>query len=359
MENNYCVIMGGGIGSRFWPFSKEEYPKQFLDFFGNGRSLIQMTVDRFARIIPVENIYIVTNVKYAALVKEQLPELPCKNILLEPARLNTAPCIAYASYHIRAINPAANIVVAPSDHLILKEDVFLADIAGGLEFVARHPALVTLGIKPCRAETGYGYIQSSDIKQGSFSKVKTFIEKPDADLAKVLFESGEFFWNSGVFLWNVNTIIEAFGKYLPDVSSNFEQGATLFNTPGEDEFIREAYPRCPSISIDHAIMESADNVYVMCVDFGWADLGTWGSLYDLSQRKDEHGNALLRESSVHLYESTGNLIAIDDPDSTVVIEGLHGYIVARSGSSLLICRKDNEQRIRKFVSDLEMRQKKN
>ena len=217
MKDNYCVIMGGGIGSRFWPFSRESYPKQFLDFFGTGRSLLQMTFDRFSKIIPIENIYIVTNEQYASLVKEQLPELGESQILLEPARRNTAPCIAYAAYHIKACNPNANIVVAPSDHLILKEDVFLKDVQKSLDFVKDNNALVTLGIKPSRPETGYGYIQSSDIMLGEFTKVKTFTEKPDLELAKVFMESGEFFWNSGLFVWNVNAILEAFSKFSGDM----------------------------------------------------------------------------------------------------------------------------------------------
>lgn len=260
MKDNYCVIMGGGIGSRFWPFSRESYPKQFLDFFGTGRSLLQMTFDRFSKIIPVENIFIVTNEAYADLIKEQLPELKEDQILLEPARRNTAPCIAYAAYHIRACNPNANIVVAPSDHLILKEDIFLKDVQKGLDFVKNNNALVTLGIKPSRPETGYGYIQSSDSMLGEFTKVKTFTEKPNLELAKVFYESGEFFWNSGLFVWNVNTILEAFAKYLPDIAVRFDLGKDKFNTENEREFIHENFPYCLKISIDYGIMEKADNV---------------------------------------------------------------------------------------------------
>ncbi|MDR1258962.1 MAG: mannose-1-phosphate guanylyltransferase [Tannerellaceae bacterium] len=354
MKNNYCVIMGGGIGSRFWPFSRAGYPKQFLDFFGSGRSLLQMTFDRFAQIIPEENIYIVTNELYFSLVKEQLPGIRDKQVLLEPSRRNTAPCIAYAAYHIRACNPDANIVVAPSDHLILKEDVFLRDVQKGLDFVSRNEALVTLGIKPSRPETGYGYIQSSDARLGDFLKVKTFTEKPDLRLAQIFYESGEFFWNSGLFLWNVNTIIKAFSIHLPDVSSRFDLGKDVFNTPGEGRFIQEHFPYCPNISIDYSIMEKADNVYMMCVDFGWADLGTWGSLHDIAG-KDEQSNAKLKKSNVMLYESNGNIIAMDDPDRLVVIEGLDDHIVAESGNVLLICKKDDEQRIKQFVADAQLK----
>ncbi|MDR1981069.1 MAG: mannose-1-phosphate guanylyltransferase [Tannerellaceae bacterium] len=352
MKDNYCVIMGGGIGSRFWPFSRETYPKQFLDFFGTGRSLLQLTFDRFAKIIPVENIYIVTNELYASLVKEQLPELREKQILLEPARRNTAPCIAYASYHIKACNPNANIVVAPSDHLILKEDIFQQNVLKGLEFIKKNKALVTLGIKPSRPETGYGYIQSSDTVLGEFSKVKTFTEKPDLKLAQVFYSSGEFFWNSGLFLWNVGTIIDAFNKFLPDISTRFNLGKDAFNTPEEYAFIQEHFSYCPNISIDYGIMEKADNVYMMCADFGWADLGTWGSLYDIAQ-KDGQNNAMLKSNAM-LYESSGNIIATDNPDRLVVVQGLNDYIVAESGNALLICKKDDEQRIKQFVADAQL-----
>lgn len=354
MKDNYCVIMGGGIGSRFWPFSRESNPKQFLDFFGTGRSLLQMTFDRFARIIPKENIYIVTNEQYAALVKEQLPDIHEKQILLEPTRRNTAPCIAYASYHIKACNPNANIVVAPSDHLILKEDVFLDNVKQGLTFVKENKALVTLGVKPSRPETAYGYIQSSETELGRFSKVKTFTEKPNPELANVFFKSGEFFWNSGLFLWNVNTILEAFSKYLPDITTRFDIGAGLFNTSEERNFIQEQFPYCPNISIDYGVMEKADNVYMMCVDFGWADLGTWGSLYELAA-KDEQKNAVLRTSKVLAYKSENNIIAMSDPERLVVLQGLNDYIVAEADNVLLICKKTDEDRIKHFVADARLK----
>lgn len=354
MKDNYCVIMGGGIGSRFWPFSRETYPKQFLDFFGSGRSLLQMTFDRFAKIIPIENIYIVTNERYATLIKEQLPELAEHQILLEPCRRNTAPCIAYAAYHIKACNPNANIVVAPSDHLILKEEAFLADVKKGLEFVRQNKALVTLGIKPSRPETGYGYIQSSDTMLEEFTKVKTFTEKPNLELAKVFQESGEFFWNSGIFLWNVDAILEAFGKFLPDIAARFDMGKESFNTENERAFIQENFPYCLNISIDYGIMEKADNVYMLCVDFGWADLGTWGSLFDLAP-KDEHNNAVLKKNQAVFYESTGNVIALENSDRLVVMEGINDCIIAESGNVLLICKKDDEQRIKQFVADVQIK----
>lgn len=354
MKDNYCVIMGGGIGSRFWPFSRESFPKQFLDFFGTGRSLLQSTFDRFNKIIPTENIYIVTNEQYASLIKDQLPELKDHQILLEPTRRNTAPCIAYAAYHIRECNPNANIVVAPSDHLILKEEEFLKDVTQGLEFVKHNNALVTLGIKPSRPETGYGYIQSSYKMIGNFSKVKTFTEKPNLELAKVFYESGEFFWNSGLFLWNVNAILQAFEKFLPDITTRFDNGRSLFNTDKEQEFIHENFPYCPSISIDYGIMEKADNVYMLCGDFGWADLGTWGSLFDLAN-KDEANNVVLKNSKVLLYESSDNIVALEDRTKLAVIQGLNDYIIAESGNALIICKKQDEQRIKQFVADAQMK----
>ena len=354
MKDNYCVIMGGGIGSRFWPFSRENYPKQFLDLFGSGRTLLQMTFDRFVKIIPLENIYVVTNVAYEALVKEQLPDLPDQQILLEPTRLNTAPCVAYAAYHIRARDPEANIVVAPTDHLIIREDVFLDDVKKGLAFVKEHDALVTLGIKPSRPETGYGYIQSSEQMCGEFTKVKTFTEKPNLEMAKVFVQSGEFFWNSGLFLWNVNSILEACEKYMPDITLRFNMGLDKFNTPAERDFINEQYPYCRNISVDYGIMEKADNVYMLCVDFGWADVGTWGSLYDMAP-KDDAGNVVLSNGETMLYESAKNVIAVDNPDRLTVVQGINDCIIAESGNVLLICKMGNEQRIKQFVADAQMK----
>ena len=261
--------------------------------------------------------------------------------------------IAYAAYHIKACNPNANIVVAPSDHLILKEDIFLKDVQKSLDFVKDNNALVTLGIKPSRPETGYGYIQSSDIMLGEFTKVKTFTEKPDLELAKVFMESGEFFWNSGLFVWNVNTILEAFSKFLPDISLRFDLGKEKFNTAEERDFIAENFPYCLNISIDYGIMEKADNVYMLCVDFGWADLGTWGSLFDLA-KKDEQNNALLKSEAI-MYESNGNIVALDNPKRLTVIQGINDCIVAESGNVLLICKKEDEQRIKQFVADAQMK----
>ncbi len=353
MSDNFCVIMGGGIGSRFWPFSRESYPKQFLDFFGLGRSLLQMTVDRFAKIIPMENIYIVTNEIYASLVKEQLPQLKETQILLEPKRRNTAPCIAYAAYHIKERNPAANIVVAPSDHLILKEDDFISSVREGLAFVKENDALLTLGVKPSRPEVGYGYIQSGDTTLGDFTKVKTFTEKPDLELAKVFMESGEFFWNSGIFMWSVSSIMNAIHKFLPEISARFDLGEGIFNTPKEREFIATHFAYCPNISVDYGIMEKADNVYMQCVDFGWADLGTWGSLFDIAT-KDEDNNAVLKTRAL-MYESEDNIVSLGNQERLAIIQGLKGYIVAENGNVLLICKKDDEQRIKQFMADTKLK----
>lgn len=352
MDNNYCVIMGGGIGSRFWPFSRETHPKQFLDFFGTGRSLLQSTFDRFSQIIPVDNIFIVTNNLYSGLVKEQLPQLKEDQILLEPTRRNTAPCIAFASYHIRAINPDANIVVAPSDHLILNESHFLENIKLGLDFVSNSSSLLTLGVKPSRPETGYGYIQSDEPGDGCFQKVKAFTEKPNQELAKVFFESGEFFWNSGIFIWGVRTILDAFHKYLPEISTRFDKGVNLFNTPEEKIFIDELFPTCPNISIDYGVMEKADNVYMLCAEFGWSDLGTWGSLYDLAD-KDGCNNVTLKSKSL-FYESNNNIVTLAD-GKLAVVQGLDDYIIAESDNVLLICRKSDEQRIKQFVTDVKLK----
>lgn len=351
MKDNYCVIMGGGIGSRFWPSSRETMPKQFLDFFGTGRSLLQQTFDRFNQLIPTENIYIATNERYAELVKQQLPELSDDQILLEPTRRNTAPCIAYASYRIRAINPNANIVVTPSDHLIMQENRFLDNIKTGLEFVKKNEALLTIGIKPSRPETGYGYIQSEDVTANKIQKVKAFTEKPNFELAKFFFESGEFYWNSGIFIWNVQTILDAFHHHLPDITTRFDQGLDKFNTPEESAFINEQYPTCQNISIDYGVMEKANNVFFITATFGWSDLGTWGALYDISE-KDQNENTTLKCKSL-FYESKGNIVTLAD-GKLGVFQGLEDFIIAESDNVLLVCKKSEEQRIKQFVMDAGM-----
>ncbi|TDO03739.1 mannose-1-phosphate guanylyltransferase [Sunxiuqinia elliptica] len=355
MENNFCIIMAGGIGSRFWPMSKSTMPKQFLDILGTGRTFIQMTLDRFKHICPVENIYVVTSVAYKELVMEQLPELDEHQVLLEPLRRNTAPCVAYASYKIKTINPKANIIVAPSDHLIVKGDDFVKEINKGIDYAKNNQVLVTLGITPSRPETGYGYIQidgQADYKDyENLYKVKTFTEKPNKEMAEVFVSSGEFFWNSGIFIWSLDTILNAFETHLEDVSSLFKKGEKLYGTDDEVHFINKTYSECQNISLDYGIMEKADNVYVLCADFGWSDLGTWGSLYENSD-KDEHKNSI-SGGEVFTYQ-TQNCIVNLPKDKLVVLQGLDGYIVVESDNTLLICKKEDEQQIRQFVSDVKM-----
>ena len=366
-KNNYCVIMAGGVGSRFWPFSRNRRPKQFIDFLGTGRSLLQMTVDRFRPLVPIENVIIVTNIAYRDLVLEQIPDMHVEQILCEPARRNTAPCIAYAAAHIKSLirrrsgisvaqgdwdNDAlnANIVVAPSDHLILQEQKFLDIIQQGLDFVSTHDALLTLGMKPTRPETGYGYIQM-DAGEEQPRRVKTFTEKPNLELAKVFLESGEFLWNSGIFLWNLNTICHEMKHHLPDLVAKFTDGEQYMGTDHEEAFIQQMFPSCPNISIDYGIMEKAESVYVMQADFGWSDLGTWGSLYELSD-KDASQNVVLKGNAM-FYESNGNAITIPE-GHLAVVRGLKDMIVAESDDVLLICPREEEQQIRQIVVDAEV-----
>jgi mannose-1-phosphate guanylyltransferase len=360
-KKNFCVIMAGGIGSRFWPLSRTRKPKQFLDILGTGRSLLQQTFDRFSQILPVENIYIVSNEEYGEIILKQLPGIRKEQVLLEPMRRNTAPCIAYASYKIREIEPDARIVVAPSDHLILKEQEFLNVVRKGLEFVAANDALLTLGIRPSRPETGYGYIQISGEKGSitvneSLRKVKTFTEKPDLKMATVFLESGDFFWNSGIFFWSLKTISLAFETYLTEVDSLFKEGTGLYNTDAEHEFISKTYPKCKNISIDYGVMEKADNVYVLCADFGWSDLGTWGSLYDMSG-KDKNANAI-QGKSVFTYDTRNCLINLPN-DKLAVIQGLDDYIIVDSDNILLICKKEDEQKIKQYVNDVRLEKGEN
>lgn len=338
-SKNYCVIMAGGIGSRFWPYSRKSKPKQFLDFFGTGHTLLQQTFDRYSRIVSPENILVITNDEYEALVKEQLPSLKDGQIILEPTRRNTAPCIAMAAMHIHSIQPDANMIVAPADHLILKEEEFNEAINKGLEFVAQSPSLLTLGIKPSRPDTGYGYIQIDENQGNDFYKVKTFVEKPQLEFAEVFVESDEFYWNSGIFLWNVNTILKAFQTLAPDIYPKI--------TSSPDDFAS-----CPNISIDYAIMEKADNVYVQLCNFGWADLGTWNSLHEASP-KDMQKNVIINGNTL-LYDCRENIIAIPE-GKLAVIQGLEDYLVADTDNVLLICRKDDESTIRRYVNDVQVK----
>ncbi len=340
--------MCGGIGSRFWPYSRADRPKQFIDFFGTGRSLLQMSYDRILNIVDPKNVIVVTNAQYAPLVREQLPDIDEGQILLEPARRNTAPCIAWAAWHIAARDPQASMIVTPSDHLITREQEFEKSILRGFEFVEKNDALLTLGITPTRPETGYGYIQVGPQVEEGINKVKTFTEKPDRELAKVFIDSGEFFWNSGIFLWSANAIKHALTEHAPDIAALFEQGESQYNTPAERDFIDRNFPSCVGISIDFAVMEKASNVYVECVSFGWNDLGTWSALYDNSP-KNRDANVTQR-CNVLAYNSTGNIFAVNG-EKLIVVEGLTDYIVADSGDVLLICPKSEEQRIKNMVND--------
>jgi mannose-1-phosphate guanylyltransferase len=353
-KNNYCVIMAGGIGSRFWPMSRNAFPKQFLDILGTGKTLIQQTYQRFLRNCPKENIFIVTNESYYDLVLKQLPDLKPGQVLSEPLRRNTAPCIAYASYKISKINPDANIVVAPSDHIITKEDAFAEAIDECFAFTAKNDCLLTLGITPSRPDTGYGYIQFIHEKNEpgkKITKVKTFTEKPNLDMAKFFLQSGEFLWNAGIFIWNLKSILHAIKDHLPEMNTIFKEGSDLYNTPAEADFIRNAYEQCTNISIDFGVMEKAKNVYVMGADFGWSDLGTWGSLYD-QVKHDANHNAIVGKN-VMTYD-TSNCVVNMPKDKLVVLQGLTDYIVVESENILLICKKQDEQQIRNFVNDVKL-----
>jgi mannose-1-phosphate guanylyltransferase len=344
--------MAGGVGSRFWPMSRTAHPKQFIDILGTGQTLLQQTYNRFLRLCPKENIFIVTNDSYLDLVKEQIKGIDPKNILSEPARKNTAPCVAYASYKIAKLNPDALIVVAPSDHLITKEDTFIKAVKACYTKAASEDCLVTLGIRPSRPDTGYGYIQfhESSVKEKDkrIKKVKTFTEKPELEMAKFFLRSGDFLWNSGIFIWSVKSVINAFEKHSPEMHILFSEGNDAYNTPKEEEFIAKAYISCKNISIDYAIMEKADNVYVRSSIIGWSDLGTWGSLYD-HIKHDEHENAVVGKN-VMLYDSKDCIVNMPK-DKLVVMQGLEGYIVVESDGILLICKKEDEQQIRTFVND--------
>lgn len=346
--------MCGGIGSRFWPYSRARLPKQFIDFLGTGRTLLQMSYDRIADIVPASNILIMTNERYASLVREQLPMLSAEQILCEPARRNTAPCVAWAAWHIAARDPEASMIVTPADHVITREKEFERSVRAGLDFVENVDSLMTLGITPTRPETGYGYIQVGEHVRGDISKVKTFTEKPDLELAKVFLESGEFFWNSGIFLWRAKHILEAMRTYAPDVAAVFDSADTkvYLDAAAEKEFIEQAYPGCKSISIDYAVMERANNVYVETVTFGWNDLGTWSALYDLSPKNEEAN--VMQNCNVLTYNSTGNIFAVRG-DKLIVVDGLEDYIVADADGVLLICPKSREQKIKQMVTDAHLK----
>ncbi len=355
-KDNYVVIMAGGVGERFWPMSRESRPKQFIDILGTGKTLLQQTYERFHKVCGTENIFVVTNKKYKKLVIDQIPDLSPERLICEPARKNTAPCIAYAAYKIHDLNPRASIVMAPSDHIILKEDVFSDIIRSALDASHKEKRLFTLGITPSRPDTGYGYIQFMEDsyfpEDERLKKVKTFTEKPDLELAKSFLESGDFLWNSGIFVWSCEAIIAAFEQYQPEISFVFREALGKYNTPEEQSYMDIAYTACKSISIDYAIMEKADNVYVYISDLGWSDLGTWGSLYD-ARPKDGRNNAVVGKNTM-LYDCNRCIVNVPE-DKLVVIQGLDDYIVSEADNALLICKKSQEQQIRKFVNDIKIR----
>lgn len=341
--------MAGGIGTRFWPFSRANHPKQFLDILGNGKTLIQMTVERFQHICPPENIFVVTNHDYFFHVKTQLPQLAESQILLEPLMRNTAACIAYACYKIRKRTENANIIIAPADHVIMKHEAFSEAVHKAIWSVSQNPILLTLGITPTRPDTGYGYIQLEDIdNEGSIQKVKTFTEKPNLHLAIEFLESGDYLWNAGIFVWNVKTIIQAFEKYMPEMAELFTEAQFSFFTPNEAKAIKQLYQQCHNISIDYAIMEKADNVFVLRCDLGWSDLGTWKSLYEFSE-KNKDNNVI--KGNVMTYETT-NCVVKTPAERLVVLQGLDNYIVVEHNNVLLVCQKDEEQRIKQILEEV-------
>ena len=348
--NNYCIIMAGGIGSRFWPLSKDNYPKQFLDILGTGKSFIRSTYERFSPVIPDENFLVVTNKAYKQLVLEHLPMLRPDQVLCEPARRNTAPCIAYAAYHIQSRCADANIVVTPADHLVTNETEFQRIIRLGFDFLAKQPnALMTIGIKPSRPETGYGYIQvpKQDLLP-EVVKVEMFKEKPDYDTAVKFVAEGNYFWNSGIFLWTLDGIMKAFQQYLPEMVEVFEKGIYHFGTPEEQDFINDHFVDCPNISIDYGVMEKSPNTYTIPADFGWSDIGTWGSLFTHA-KKDENGNA--KRGKVVSVDNKNTIINIEE-GTEAVVEGLEDYLVAYRDHSLLVCRLHDEQQIKVWIEGL-------
>ena len=351
-SDNNLVIMAGGVGSRFWPMSTPECPKQFIDVFGTGRTFLQMTFDRFKGVVEPDNVWVVTSEKYADLVKTQLPEIPVGNILLEPCRRNTAPCIAYVSWRIKAKNPNANLVITPSDHLVTDVVEFQRVINSALKFSAETDAIVTLGMHPTRPETGYGYIQadlqSPSLVNKEIFRVDSFREKPDLATATEYVKRDEFYWNSGIFVWSVKTIVNALRVYQPELAAIFENMMPIYGTDKEQATINEEFPKCENISIDYAVMEKADEIFVFPADFGWSDVGTWGSLHTIAD-KDANGNNAIGQN-IRFYESK-NCVVHTTEERRVIIQGLEDYIVAEKDNTLLICKLSEEQRIKEFSAE--------
>ncbi|MBQ3632101.1 MAG: mannose-1-phosphate guanylyltransferase [Prevotella sp.] len=346
---NHLVIMAGGVGSRFWPMSTAQHPKQFIDVLGVGKTLLQLTVERFGQLVAPENIWVVTNQAYIDIVRQQLPDMPVGNILCEPCRRNTAPCIAYVSWRIKAQDPKANIVVTPSDHIVTNVQEFQRIISSCMDFTSDSDAIITLGMKPTRPETGYGYIQAdlsaSSLRNKQIFRVDSFREKPDLETAQQYIKKSNYFWNAGIFIWNVTTIVNAFRVYQPKITRIFESLNNVYGTPDEQAAINERFPQCENISVDYAIMEKAEEIFVCPADFGWSDLGTWGSLLQQSQR-DLYGNAAIGPD-IQLFESHGCIVHTMQ-EHRVIIQGLDDYIVAENNGTLLICKLSEEQRIKQF-----------
>lgn len=349
---NHLVIMAGGVGSRFWPMSTAERPKQFIDVLGVGRTLLQLTFDRFEGIVNPENVWVVTNQNYTELVKEQLPDVPAGNILSEPCRRNTAPCIAYVSWRIKNSDAKANIVVAPSDHIVTNVAEFKRVVKMCMKFTAETDSIVTLGMRPTRPETGYGYIEADlsapSARNKEIFRVEKFREKPELETAIKYIQQNNFYWNAGIFIWSAATIINAFRLYQPSIAKVFDRIREKLGTPEEQEIINTVYPDCENISVDYAIMEKADEIFVCPADFGWSDLGTWGSLL-IQSKKDLYGNAVIG-SDVDVYNTKNSIINVHDMKKTVV-QGLDGYIVAEHDGTLLICKLSEEQRIKQFSGE--------
>ncbi|MBC7948152.1 MAG: mannose-1-phosphate guanylyltransferase [Chitinophagaceae bacterium] len=349
-KHHYVAIMAGGIGSRFWPMSRTNMPKQFLDILHKGKTLIQDTFERYNKLLPAENIYIITSQDYVSIVKKQLPQLPAENILAEPSKKNTAPCIAYIAFKLFQKDPQALMIAAPADNLILEADEFIKTATRALDFVDHINALVTIGIKPTYPNTGYGYIQHDMAEAApSIYKVKTFTEKPNIDLAKAFVSSGDFLWNAGIFTWKVKNLLAAFEKHLPEMFEVFASEREKFNTPEEAEAIEQIYPQCTSISIDFGIMEKADNVYVIPASFSWSDLGTWNSAWE-NMKKDYFNNAVAG-NSVMVVDANNCVVHVPD-NKLVLLQGLDDYIVVDTKDVLLICKKEKEQEIKEYVSEI-------
>lgn len=356
INNCYCVIMAGGSGTRFWPVSRGAKPKQFLDFADTGKTFLRKTYERFLNVIPKENILVVTSERHLDLVEEQIPEMERCNILLEPYSKNTAPCIAYAAYTLLKRNPQAQMVVAPSDHIIEDEDLFRSTIVNAFEYISQNDVLMTLGVAPTRPDTNYGYVQANGGKQALTCdhpvKVKTFTEKPDREMAELFLSTGEFFWNAGIFIWKAKTIKKEMEKYLPEVTGLFEGWENVIGTGIEREFINRAYTDCPNISIDYGVMENTDIAWIYPVKFGWSDLGTWESLYNFMSDRDENGNALSAEKTL-INDTKDTLVISQEKKKLIAIKGLENYMVIDTDDALVICPKD-DKKFKDFISVIAM-----